>query len=77
MADANQRPIIPAENQLVLENEPPRGRASKGPCNCGCVGKLPWGSKVRASPDFKKQVDDGVKSLVEKAKQVKTNGRQL
>ncbi len=53
-------------------------RASQATGTCGCIGiKFPGAAKVSASPEFKSQLEEGVKALVEKAKQVQTNGRPL
>jgi hypothetical protein len=48
-------------------------RQVTGPC--GCLGiKLTGAAGVPASPEFKKQLEQSVKALAEKAKQVHTNG---
>jgi len=54
-------------------------RGSKGSCLCGCTGGITalWRKRMSASPELKIQVDQGVKSMVEKAQQVRKSGLQL
>jgi hypothetical protein len=48
----------------------------KKPCKCGCKDdKSKWGASVPASPQFIRELDEEVKALLEKAKQVRINGR--
>lgn len=59
-----------------IDNTHRRESQVTGPC--GCLGiKLPGGAGVPASPEFKRQLEQSVKALAEKAKQVHTNGRSL
>jgi hypothetical protein len=54
-------------------------RSSKAPCLCGCTAGIValWRSKVPATPEMKLQIEEGVGSLVEKAKRVRMFGRQM
>lgn len=63
----------------VANSTPEKRRGSKGPCLCGCTGGLTalWRKRLSASPELEKVVDQGVKSMVEKAQHVKKSGRQL
>ena len=48
----------------------------KTPCKCGCkCDKTKWEASVSASPQFIHELDEEVKVLLEKAKQVQRNGR--
>lgn len=48
----------------------------KTPCKCGCKDdKSKWNASVPASPQFIRELDEEVKALLEKAKQVRINGR--
>jgi hypothetical protein len=56
--------------------QPPGEPAPKAGCGCGCISlKSLWTPKVKATPEFKRQLEEGIASLLEKAKQVKTRGR--
>lgn len=56
---------------------PVRGiEAVKDPCICGCVGiNIPWFKKVRATPEFKRRLDQDVNTMLVKAKQIRTSGQ--
>jgi hypothetical protein len=49
----------------------------KAPCNCNCkADKSIWNAKTPSSPEFILELDEEVKDLLEKAKQIRINGRQ-
>ena len=48
---------------------------TKPPCNCGCKGNKNWVSTTRASAEFKRQLEDEVQVLLDKARQVIVNGK--
>jgi len=54
-------------------------RASKTPCLCGCTGAITalWRKRITASPELKQHIEERVKLLIEKAKNVRKFGRQL
>jgi hypothetical protein len=68
----DRRPILPT---MITDTEP--RAVPKPPCNCGCKGdksKL-VAANVPSSPEFNKRVDDQVRALLEKASQLRVNGR--
>jgi hypothetical protein len=76
----------PQSNPTATPSEPgsltPEKRvsepASKVPCLCGCTGITSlWTRKVTTSPEFTKHVEQGVNSLLEKAKHVRKFGREM
>ena len=71
---SNELPLISRDAATA----PVRGiEAVRDPCLCGCVGiNIPWFKKVRATPDFKRQLDQDVKTMLVKAKQLRTSGQQ-
>jgi len=48
---------------------------TKAPCNCGCKGNKNWVSTARATAEFKRQLEDEVQVLLDKARHVKVNGK--
>jgi hypothetical protein len=71
---SSEHPLI----SLDSTTPPVRGiDAVKDPCLCGCVGiNISWFKKVRATPEFKARLDQDVKTLLVKAKQIRTSGQQ-
>ena len=62
---------------MITDTEP--RAVPKPPCNCGCKGdksKL-VAANVPSSPELNKRVDDQVRALLEKASQLRVNGRTL
>jgi hypothetical protein len=50
---------------------------SKAPCKCGCKSdKSASDSSVPASPQFVRELDNEVEVLLERAKDIRVNGRQ-
>ena len=48
----------------------------KPPCKCGCKDiKSAWDASVPASPEFVRELNEEINVLLEKAKQVRINGR--
>lgn len=48
----------------------------KSPCKCGCKETKSLDSKAPASPQFKRELEDDVRMLLERAKEVKASGRK-
>ena len=46
----------------------------KPPCKCGCKGEKFWDASVPASPQIIRELDEEVKVILQKAKQVRING---
>ena len=70
-------PLIMRTNGSVTESHGTEVHYEpKAPCKCGCKGdKSKWDASVPASPQFIRELNEEVKVLLEKAKQVRINGR--